>query len=116
MSLLSIEVTPELERRLKAEARRRGQSVEGAAFAILEETLTAAEGAPAIPSQVATLFEGLPRRKPNDLLALAEAQGVKPVARFEDLLGDFWPDDETCDQFITWLRDSRRDRSVQHAP
>ena len=34
-----------------------------------------------------------------------------PVERFEDLLGDFWPEDETCDEFIAWLREGRQDRS-----
>ena len=35
---------------------------------------------------------------------LAAEQGVKPVARFEDLLGDFWPDDEDVDDFIAAVR------------
>jgi hypothetical protein len=43
---------------------------------------------------------------------LVAAQGVRPVARFEDLLGrgrDFWTDDE-FEEFQKWLLESRRAR------
>ena len=48
-----------------------------------------------------------PVRKPLDLDELAAQQGVKPVARFEDLLGDFWPEDERIEDFLAWLDESR---------
>lgn len=35
-----------------------------------------------------------------DLPALLAEQNVTPAARFEDLLGDFWPEDESVDEFI----------------
>src|SRR5207245_7324682 len=104
-----IEVTPELEQRLQEEAAKRGQSMADVAFAILQEQLEPRAGG-AAPEEIHALFQRLPRRTPADLLALAEAQGVKPVERFEDLLGDFWPEDETCDEFIAWLREGREDR------
>jgi hypothetical protein len=31
---------------------------------------------------------------------LAEAQGVSPVASIDDLRGDFWPDDQSAEDFI----------------
>jgi hypothetical protein len=110
MSRLTIEVTPALEQRLKEEAAKSGQSVADVAFAILQERLELPPSGVGAPEEVHALFEGLPRRTPADLLELAEAQGVKPVERFEDLLGDFWPEDETGEQFLAWLREGRRDR------
>ena len=44
-----------------------------------------------------------------DLKTLAAQQGVQPVANFEDLLGDFWPEDETADEFIAAVRQWRRE-------
>lgn len=43
------------------------------------------------------------------LWKLAEEQGVKPLARIEDLAGDFWPSDEGPDDFINALREWRRE-------
>jgi hypothetical protein len=40
---------------------------------------------------------------------LAVVQGVKPIASPEDLKGDFWPEDESSDDFLTWLRNLRRE-------
>lgn len=48
------------------------------------------------------------REKP-DFETLARQQGVRPVTRFEDLLGDFWPEDEKGEEFDEWLRRVRRD-------
>jgi hypothetical protein len=110
MSMLTIEMTPELEQRLQEEAAKRGQSVAEVAFVILRQRLVPPVGGANTREDVQALFEGLPRRTPADLLALAEAQGAKPVERFEDLLGDFWPEEETGDQFLAWLREERRDR------
>ncbi len=110
MSTLQIEVSREVERGLQQEATLRGQSVEDLAASALEERFAAPEPGVAMPEEVRSLFEDLPRRSPADLLALAQAQGVKRVERFEDLLGDFWPEDETCDEFVRWLREGRQDR------
>jgi hypothetical protein len=45
---------------------------------------------------------------PADLATLAAQQGVRPVAKFEDLLVDVWPEDEDIDEFIATLRRWRR--------
>ena len=44
-----------------------------------------------------------------DLETLAAQQGVQPITNFEDLLGDFWPEDETADDFIAAVRQWRRE-------
>jgi hypothetical protein len=56
-------------------------------------------------------WEGLPRRAPEELDSLAISQGAPLAVRFEDLIGDFWPEDETCDEFIATLRQWRREGS-----
>ena len=48
-----------------------------------------------------------------DLETLAAQQGVQPVTNFEDLLGDFWPEDETADEFIAAVRQWRRERGYR---
>jgi predicted RNase H-like HicB family nuclease len=54
--------------------------------------------------------EGTPR--PFDsrpaLEALASEQGVEPTGDFDALLGDFWPDEESADEFVLTLREWRR--------
>jgi hypothetical protein len=40
---------------------------------------------------------------------LAEAQGVKPVATLDDLWADFWPEEETVDDFIETIYKWRRE-------
>lgn len=41
-----------------------------------------------------------------DVFTLAEQQGITPIANFEQLLGDFWPEDEEED-FDAVLREWR---------
>lgn len=43
----------------------------------------------------------------------AAEQGVGPVQHFEDLLGDFWPEDETADAFINAVRQWRRQENPE---
>jgi hypothetical protein len=38
---------------------------------------------------------------------LATAQGVSPVTDFDELLGDFWPEEESADDFIAAIREWR---------
>jgi len=45
----------------------------------------------------------------TDLPTLLAGQGVKPVATFDVLLGDFWPEDKTVDEFIVAVHRWRRD-------
>lgn len=40
---------------------------------------------------------------------LARVQGVKAVENFSDLPGDFWPKDESADDFIGGVRQWRRE-------
>lgn len=63
---------------------------------------------PAQQASVADHWEDTP-----DIETLAAEQGVKPVARFEDLLGDFWPEDEDVDEFIAAVRQWRREGDVE---
>jgi len=106
---LTLELPPEIMRRLEKEAARRGQTVSEYARAVLEQDLAP----PALPSPdveaLANLFVGIPRRSAEDLIALAREQGVKPVERFEDLLGDFWPEDESVDDFLEARRQWQRE-------
>jgi hypothetical protein len=44
-----------------------------------------------------------------DLQTLAKEQGVAPLADPDVLRGDFWPEDESIEDFLTALRTSRRD-------
>jgi len=39
-----------------------------------------------------------------DLDRLALSQGVQTITDFDSLLGDFWPEDEAVDDFISQLR------------
>jgi hypothetical protein len=48
-------------------------------------------------------------QRPVDLTTLAAAQGVSPITNVDDLLGDFWPEDETADDFIAAVREWRRE-------
>jgi hypothetical protein len=45
----------------------------------------------------------------TDLESLAVQQGVSAVSNFDSLLGDFWPEDESADQFIASVREWRRE-------
>ena len=44
-----------------------------------------------------------------DLAALASEQRVEPTGDFDALLGDFWPEGEDADKFVSALRTWRRD-------
>lgn len=49
----------------------------------------------------------------HTLAELAAAQDVKPIARIEQVLGDFWPPDETADEFIAAVRAWRDGRTAR---
>jgi predicted transcriptional regulator len=107
---LTIELSQELARRLEEEAARHGQEPAEYVRAALEEKLAAAG-----PGREASLYAGLPRRSPRELVELAQQQGAPVAVRFEDLLGDFWPEDESADEFIATLREWRREgREAPH--
>ncbi|RLB95280.1 MAG: hypothetical protein DRH50_04645 [Deltaproteobacteria bacterium] len=44
---------------------------------------------------------------------LAAAQGVQPISNFENILGDFWPEDESVEEFIACVDHWRDDDSTQ---
>ena len=45
----------------------------------------------------------------KELERLAAEQGVRPVTDFESLRADFWPEDESIDDFVRTVRERRRD-------
>jgi transcriptional regulator with XRE-family HTH domain len=45
--------------------------------------------------------------KEHTVEMLAKEQGVKPITDFNTLLGDFWPEDESIEEFIATLRQWR---------
>lgn len=48
------------------------------------------------------------RRAHARIWELARQQGVKPVRSIEDLKGDFWPEDESVDEFLELVRAIRQ--------
>jgi hypothetical protein len=39
---------------------------------------------------------------------LAKRQGVKPISSMNELKGDFWPEEESVDEFLAWVRELRQ--------
>ena len=48
----------------------------------------------------------------RELDALAKSQGYKAAKSFEDLLGNFWPKNESVDEFLAATRDWRSEAIV----
>jgi len=44
----------------------------------------------------------------KELERIASEQHVGPVTEFESLKADFWPEDETVDDFVRTVRERRR--------
>jgi hypothetical protein len=108
---LHIDLPPPIVRWLEQEAARRGQSVNDYARVLLEEVITAAMRRPE-----QTLPGGVQPRSPAELLALAREQGIKPVERFEDLLGD-WSDLEGEEEFdVDAFLEARRQWQQEGGP
>jgi predicted transcriptional regulator len=108
---LQIDLPPELARRLEDEAARCGQEPTEFARTAIEEKLNATAHA-----STGTLYHGLPRHDPSELVELARQQGAPLAAHFEDLLGDFWPEDESADEFLETLREWRRESPEAFQP
>jgi hypothetical protein len=70
-----------------------------------EETASAPFRRPAPPLVSGFEFRTQPKRS---LEELAADQGVKPIASIDDLRADFWPEDESIDDFIAAVREWRR--------
>lgn len=47
---------------------------------------------------------------------LARRQGVEPIRSIEDLKGDFWPEEESVDEFLAWVRQLRQQDSGRRLP
>jgi hypothetical protein len=105
---LTIDLPPELAQQLAQEAARYGQAPAEYVRAVIVEKLT---GAPSSPGEgpAASLYAGLPRRDPRELADRAREQGAPLSVHFDDLLGDFWPEDESADEFMATLREWRRE-------
>ena len=56
------------------------------------------------------------RRAHARIWELAKQQGVKPIRSVEDLKGDFWPEEESVDDFLSWLRDLRQNDKPRSTP
>ena len=70
---------------------------------------------PQAPQPVAAPVGFNGAEEPIDLEQLIRAQGVQPIRCIEDLAGDFWPEDESLDEFLAWL-DRERGRQGAAAP
>lgn len=97
---LGIMFTPDEEQRAREAARRERISIAEFIRRAVREAAGRAMAEPADP------WAGLPRRSPEELRALIEKQGVKPVQSIDELGGDFWPADEEedPDAFIKQVR------------
>lgn len=47
---------------------------------------------------------------------LAKRQGVKPIRNMAELKGDFWPEEESADEFLSWVRDLRHNDKPRSIP
>jgi hypothetical protein len=48
------------------------------------------------------------RRAHARVWELARRQGVKPIRSMDELRGDFWPEEESVDEFLAWVRELRQ--------
>jgi hypothetical protein len=83
--------------------------------AALEDARIALESTPEARGAETTNDAEDPENTPHPLdsrpalEALASEQGVEPTGDFDALLGNFWPDDESADEFVLTLREWRSD-------
>lgn len=72
----------------------------------------------AVPDTPVTLLDGTPVRieveridsefwQNKSIEELAREQGVKPIQSLDDLAGD-WPPEDSIDEFLALIRESRR--------
>lgn len=47
---------------------------------------------------------------------LAKQRGVEPIHDIKDLKGDFWPEEESTDEFLSWLRSTRCEDKHRSVP
>lgn len=103
MTTLNINVSEEAKAFAALEAARRGLPNAAAfAAALLEET--ANKNGTMQPT--ATFHD-----TKTDLDTLIRTQGVTPITNVSELKADFWPEDETADEFIATIREWRKGSS-----
>lgn len=56
------------------------------------------------------------QRRREHVRELARIQGVSPVEKIEDLQGDFWPENESVDDFLDLIRAIRHDEPPSTKP
>ena len=69
-----------------------------------------------ILDQVVREQEEVRARKQQRARALAEQQKVQPIRSIDDLRSDFWPAEESTDDFLSWLRHTRQDTAHRSLP
>jgi hypothetical protein len=84
--------------------RDRSRKADECARSLLEEARSQQPAEVFMPA-----WDGLPRRTPEELDALAIAQGASLEANLDELRGDFWPADESSEEFIAAIRQWRRE-------
>jgi predicted transcriptional regulator len=115
---LTLNLPPELERRLAEEAAQRGQDVESFAVSVLQQGLTGSGVQHAAnqrtPEQIiADSFARFPPGSPEKLTEIARRQGVPVFTSVETLAGDEPPTDKEfdVDAFLAarkeWQREGR---------
>lgn len=72
-----------------------------------------------LPEEYRALFEKLEKEAQAEeearrqaharIWELAKQQGVEPIRSIKDLQGDFWPEEESMDEFLSWLRATRQE-------
>ena len=95
---MSLELNPRHKQRISDLAQETGKSTAKIVEEILETALFPSRSGQKEP-RTATASHDFHEAR-TDLDALILAQGVKSVSRFEDLLGDFWPENEDVDDFL----------------
>lgn len=106
---LTIELGAEVARRLQEAVSRSGQETAEFVRAAVQEKLDRSEHISGDPDLANPLYAGLPRLGPEALRELAVQQGAPLEARFEELQGDFWPEDESTEEVLATLREWRRE-------
>jgi hypothetical protein len=56
------------------------------------------------------------RQAHADVWELAKRQGVGPIRSIKELQGDFWPEEESIDDFLSWLRAIRQEDKGRDLP
>lgn len=58
--------------------------------------------------------ENLRKQKHDKLREIARQQGVKPIRSIKELQGDFWPEDESVDDFLELVRAIRHQDKISN--